>query len=157
MIISDFIVAFSKAWKEINKDKIRSKIQIKEIKALMNEWKERTDDIKKVEDLLSKHWKYLPITQRRDYVQKTYDLIHYGFDIGYSEDGTRTYMGAYEYGLTKIYDYIYGVCLNNYIDMLSYYHQKNYDMVDKKYKSCLDCVNEKLEAYNIVSKTNDSK
>ena len=70
-MILDLVIAFKKALAEINKDKIRSKEQINEIKALMNQWKERASDIKKVEDILSKHWKYLPIKQRKDYVQKT--------------------------------------------------------------------------------------
>jgi len=152
MIISEFIFAFKETWKEINKDKIRSKTQINEIKALMNEWKERIEDIKKVENILSKHWYYIPAVQRKDYIQKTYDLIHYGFNVEYHEDGSRTYRGSYDYGLTKMYNCIYNILHNNYTNLMSYYNKNNYLMVDKTYKNCLECVNEKLESYGITQK-----
>ena len=110
-MILDLVIAFKKAWAEINKDKIRSKEQINEIKALMNPWKERASDLKKVEGILSKHWKYLPINQRKDYIQKTYDLLQYGFDAG-----TRTYLRGYPYGLVQIYNDTY-----KYIESGQYY------------------------------------
>ena len=150
MSILDLVIAFKKAWEEINKDKTRSKEQIKAIKSLVNEWEERTDDIKKVEDILSKHWKYLPINQRKDYVQKTYDLIHYGFDVEYHNDGTRTYYGGYDYGLIQIYDSIYKYIACKYNDMKHNYNKRNYATVNSIYENCLDHINEKLEQYHIL-------
>lgn len=154
-MILDLVVAFKKAWAEINKDKIRSKEQIKAIKSLANEWKERTDDIKKVEDILSKHWKYLPIKQRKDYIQKTYDLIHYGFDVEYHEDGTRTYFGAYDNGLIKIYESIYKTLINEYSDMKDFYISKDYEYVNRIYENCINYINEKLKLYHILENNNE--
>lgn len=154
-MILDLVVAFKKAWAEINKDKIRSKEQINEIKSLMKQWKERASDIKKVEDILSKHWKYLPINQRKDYVQKTYDLIHYGFDVEYHEDGTRTYYGGYDYGLVQIYNYIYRYIVCKYNDMKSNYNTRNYATVNSIYEYCIDHINEKLEQYHILENNNE--
>jgi len=154
MSILDLVIAFKKAWKEINKDKTRSKEQIKAIKSLVNDWKERGDDIKKVEDILSKHWIYLPINQRRDYVQKTIDLIHYGFDVEYHNDGTRTYFGGYDYGLAQIYDSIYKYIVCKYNDMKHQYNKRNYTTVNSIYENCLDHINEKLEQYNIKKNNN---
>ena len=149
-MILDLVVAFKKAWSEINKDKIRSKEQIKAIKSLANEWKERTDDIKKVEDILTKHWKYLPINQRRDYIQKTYDLFHYGFDVEYHEDGTRTYYGGYDYGLVQIYNDTYEYIVNQYNRMKDFYNSKHYEYVNRIYEDCIDRINEKLKQYHIL-------
>ncbi len=149
-MILDLVIAFKKAWAEINKDKIRSKEQIKAIKSLANEWKERTDDIKKVEDILSKHWKYLPITQRKDYIQKTYDLLHYGFDAG-----TSTYLSGYAYGLTQIYNDTYEYIVCQYNDMKDFYNSKDYKYVNRVYENCLYRINEKLEQYHILENNNE--
>ena len=154
-MILDLVVAFKKAWSEINKDKIRSKEQINEIKSLMNQWKERASDIKKVEDILSKHWKYLPINQRRDYIQKTYDLIHYGFDVEYHEDGTRTYYGGYDYALVQVYNSIYRYIVYKYNDMKYHYNKGYYATVNSEYENCIDHINEKLKQYHILENNNN--
>ena len=149
-MVLDLFIAFKKAWEEINKDKIRSKEQIKTIKVLMNQWKERASDIKKVEDILSKHWKYLPITQRKDYIQKTYDLLHYGFDFG-----TTTYLRGYAYGLSQIYKDTYEYIVCQYNDMKDFYHSKDYEYVNRIYEDCIDCINEKLKQYNILENNDE--
>ena len=154
-MILDLFIAYKKAWAEINKDKIRSKEQINEIKSLMKQWKERASDIKKVEDILSKHWKYLPIKQRKDYVQKTYDLIHYGFDVEYHEDGTRTYYGGYDYGLVQIYYCIYKYIVYKYNEMKHHYNKSNYATVNSIYKNCIDNINVKLELYHILENNDE--
>lgn len=155
MSILDLVIAFKKVWKEINKDKTRSQIQINEIKALMNQWKERTDDIKKVEDILSKHWKYFPINQRKDYIQKTLDLIHYGFDVEYHEDSTRTYNSGYGYGLVQIYNDTYEYIARRYNDMKHHYNKRHYEYVNRIYEDCIDRINEKLEQYHILENNNN--
>lgn len=154
-MIFDLIIAFKKAWGEINKDKIRSKNQLKDTKIFIKEWKERTEDIKKVEKILSKHWHYLPIVQRQDYIQKTYDLIHYGFDVEYHENGSRTYFGGYDNGLAKIYQLIHDYIVVQYNDMKHYYNKKNYEKVNSIYQTFIKYINEKLEQYHILEKDNE--
>ena len=155
MMLLDLFIAFKKAWREINKDKIRSKEQIKEIKSLANDWKERTNDIKKVEDILTKHWKYFPINQRKDYIQKTYDLLHYGFDVEYHKDGTRTYFGAYDNGLTKIYNDTFKYIVSQYNDMKDFYNSKDYEYVNRIYENCIGNINETLKKYHILENNNE--
>ena len=150
MNILDLVIAFKKAWGGINKDKIRSQIQLDEIKKLVDQWKELTDDMKKVEDILSKHWKYLPITQRKDYIQKTYDLLHYGFDAG-----TSTYFRGYSYGLTQIYKDTYEYIVCQYNNMKHYYNKRHYEYVNRIYEDCIDRINEKLEQYHILENNNE--
>ena len=150
MSILDLFIAFKEACGKINKDKIRSQIQLDEIKELVDQWKERTDDIKKVEDILSKHWKYLPITQRKDYIQKTYDLLHYGFDTV-----THTYLIGEPYGLVQIYNDTYEYIVRQYNDMKYFYHSKNYEYVNRRYENCINHINEKLEQYHILENNNE--
>ena len=143
MTLFDFIEVFKKTWNETNKDKIRSKEQIKEIEELANTYKKLTEDIKNVYHLLNTNWKYLPIKQRKDYIKKTVNLINYGFDIEYHDDG------GYANGLINIYESIYKTINNYHYDMKSYYHEKDYSFVNRLYENCINKVDQTLIKYNI--------
>lgn len=149
MTLFDFIEVFKKTWNETNKDKIRSKEQIKEIEELANTYKKITEDIKNVWHLLNTNWKYLPIKQRKDYIKKTVLLISYGFDIEYHDDGGYTLKGGYSNGLIQIYESIYKIIMNYYYDMKSYYHIKDYSFVNRLYENCINKVDQTLIEYNI--------
>lgn len=147
MTLFDFIEVFKKTWNETNKDKIRSKEQIKEIEELANTYKKLTEDIKNVYHLLNTNWKYLPIKQRKDYIKKTVNLISYGFDIEY-HDGGYTLNGD-DNGLVNIYESIYKTIMNYHYDMKSYYHAKDYSFVNRLYENCINKVDQTLIKYNI--------
>ena len=149
MTLFDFIEVFKKTWNETNKDKIRSKEQIKEIEELANTYKKLTEDIKNVYRLLNTNWKYLPIKQRKDYIKKTVNLISYGFDIEYRDDGGYTLNGGYANGLINIYESIYKTINNYHYDMKSYYHEKDYSFVNRLYENCINKVDQTLIEYNI--------
>ena len=149
MTLFDFIEVFKKTWYETNKDKIRSKEQIKEIEELANTYKKLTEDIKNVYHLLNTNWKYLPIKQRKDYIIKTVNLISYGFDIEYHDDGGYTLKGGYSNGLIQIYESIYKTLMNYHYDMKSYYHEKDYSFVNRLYENCINKVDQTLIEYNI--------
>lgn len=149
MTLFDFIEVFKKTWNETNKDKIRSKEQIKEIEELANTYKKLTEDIKNVYHLLDTNWKYLPIKQRKDYIKKTVNLISYGFDIEYYDDGRYTLNGGYANGLINIYESIYKTLMNYHYDMKSYYHEKDYSFVNRLYENCINKVDQTLIKYNI--------
>lgn len=149
MMLFDFIEVFKKTWNETNKDKIRSKEQIKEIEELANTYKKLTEDIKNVYHLLNINWKYLPIKQRKDYIKKTVNLISYGFDIEYHDDGGYTLKGGYANGLINIYESIYKTIMNYHYDMKSYYHEKDYSFVNRLYENCINKVDQTLIKYNI--------
>ena len=147
--VFNFIDTFKVTWNEINKDKKRSKDQIQEIKSLANAWKKRAEDIKNVENILKDNWEYLPVDQRKDYIQKTIDLIHHGFNVKYYEDGTRTYYGGYVYGLINIYEYIHETILYEYSNMKNYYNSKDYEYVNRLYENCIKQIDKTLIKYNI--------
>ena len=143
--VFNFIDTFKVTWYEINKDKKRSKDQLQEIKSLANAWKKRAEDIKNVGHILKDNWLYLPVDQRKDYIQKTIDLIHHGFNVEYHEDGTRTYYGGYAYGLINIYETI----LYEYSNMKNYYNSKDYEYVNRLYENCIKQIDKTLIKYNI--------
>lgn len=147
--VFNFIDTFKVTWDEINKDKKRSKKQMQEIKSLANIWKKRAEDFKNVENILKDNWEYLPVNQRKDYIQKTIDLIHHGFNVKYHEDGTRTYYGGYAYGLINIYEYIHETILYEYSNMKNYYNTKDYAYVNRLYENCIKQVDQTLIKYNI--------
>ena len=89
-MIIDLIKAFKDAYNKIYAEKITAKNHIKEIKELLKEWEDRNNNIRLAEKILKDNWHYLPIIQRRDFIQKTVDLINYGFDVKYNDDGTIT-------------------------------------------------------------------
>lgn len=149
MTLFDFIEVFKKTWYETNKDKIRSKEQIKEIEALANTYKKLIEDIKNVERLLNINWKWLPIKQRKDYIKKTVLLISYGFDIEYHDDGGYTLNSGYANGLINIYESIYKTINDYHYDMKSYYHVKDYSFVNRLYENCINKVDQTLIKYNI--------
>lgn len=156
-MIKDLYFAIVKAYKEVYAEKIEAKEKIKEIKNLLKEWENRTEDIKKVENLLTVNWHYLPIKQRKDYIQRTVDLIHYGFDIEYHEDGTRTYYGGYDFGLKKMYKNIADVLQSYNDNMKSLYKKREYDNVIKDYDECINYINSLLEKYGILEKSNNNE
>ena len=147
--VFNFIDTFKVTWYEINKDKKRSKDQLQEIKSLANTWEKRAEDIKTVGHILKDNWLYLPIDQRKDYIQKTIDLIHHGFNVEYHEDGTRTYYGGYAYGLINIYEYIHETILYEYSNMKNYYNSKDYEYVNRLYENCIKQIDKTLIKYNI--------
>ena len=149
MTLFDFIEVFKKTWYETNKDKIRSKEQIKEIEELANTYKKLTEDIKNVYHLLNTNWEYLPIKQRKDYIKKTVNLISYGFDIEYHDDGGYTLNCGYANGLINIYESIHKTINDYHYDMKSYYHEKDYSFVNRLYENCINKVDQTLINYNI--------
>ena len=149
-MIIDLIQAIKDAYNKIYAEKIEAKSKIKIAKKLFNEWKDRANNIKLVENLLKDNWQFLPIKQRKDYIQKTVDLIHHGFDVEYHEDGSITYYGGYDFGLKNMYDRIVDIIKGNLKDMKDLYENHEYQKVIKAYDNCIDEINEKLVKYHIL-------
>lgn len=155
-MIIELIKAFKDAYNKIYAEKIIAKKRIKEIEKLLKEWENRIDDIKLVEKTLIDNWHYLPIKQRKDYIQKTVDLIHYGFDIEYHDDGRCTYYGGYYYGLKKIYKNIVDVLQSYKNDMKHSYKNYEYDYVINDYIECSNKINLLMEKYGILEKSDNN-
>jgi len=154
-MIKDFLFILKKTYLEYSKDKRDAYQKIKEIESLQNEWKQRSIEMKTIENLLNKNWEVFPILQRKDYIQKTWDLIHYGFKVTYKEDGTRSYEGGYDFGLIQIYDSLSTICINRLQDMRREYKQHNYKDVVMYYNTCKEELIKKKQRYDIPIKNED--
>jgi len=156
-MIIELFKAFKDAYIKIYAEKIAAKKYIKEIKNLRKEWEDRANDITSVERILQNNWRFLPINQRKDYIQKTIDLIHYGFDVEYHDDGTRTYNGGYNNGLRYIYNDIF-LIVRGYLNEMKYSYKHNeYQDVISTYRECINKINEKLEMYHIINNIKDNE
>lgn len=153
----DLIIAIKEAYKKIYADKLKAKKLIKELNDLKLHFCCDSQLSAKIEEYLGVLWHDLPIKQRKDYIQKTLDLLHYGFDVEYHEDGSRTYYGGYDFGLTKIYK-----SLENCIDAdikrcKTYYSNHEYQMVETVYNESIADVNDRLIRYGILEDKKDDE
>ena len=110
----------------------------------------------KIEENLSSIWKDLPVKQRKNYIQKTLDLLHYGFYVTYHEDGSRTY-GGFDFGITAIYK-----SLEDYVNAdiercRAYYLNHEYQMVELVYNESIANINNKLVRYGILEVKKDDE
>lgn len=152
----DLIIAIKEAYKKIYADKIKAKKLIKELNDLKLHFSYTSQVSAKIEENLSSIWKDLPIKQRRDYIQKTFDLLHSGFDVTYHEDGSRTYSG-FSFGITAIYK-----SLENYVNedierCRAYYLNHEYQMVESVYNESIADINNKLVRYGILEVKKDDE
>ena len=152
----DLIIAIKEAYKKIYADKIKAKKLIKELNDLKLHFSCVSQVSAKIEENLSSIWKDLPIKQRRDYIQKTFDLLHSGFDVTYHEDGSRTYSG-FSFGITAIYK-----SLENYVNerierCRAYYLNHEYQMVESVYNESIADINDRLVRYGILEVKKDDE
>ena len=152
----DLIIAIKEAYKKIYADKIKAKKFIKELNDLKLHFSYVSQVSAKIEENLSSIWKDLPIKQRRDYIQKTFDLLHHGFDVTYHEDGSRTYSG-FSFGITAIYKSLENY-VNEYIERCrAYYLNHEYQMVESVYNESIADINNKLVRYGILEVKKDDE
>ena len=152
----DLIIAIKEAYKKIYADKIKAKKLIKELNDLKLHFSYTSQVSAKIEENLSSIWKDLPIKQRRDYIQKTFDLLHSGFDVTYHEDGSRTYSG-FSFGITAIYKSLENY-VNEYIERCrAYYLNHEYQMVESVYNDSIAKINDRLVRYGILEVKKDDE
>ena len=152
----DLIIAIKEAYKKIYADKIKAKKLIKELNDLKLHFSYVSQVSAKIEENLLSIWKDLPVKQRRDYVQKTFDLLHHGFDVTYHEDGSRTYY-SYDFGITAIYK-----SFENYVNAdiercRAYYLNHEYQMVESVYNESIAEINDRLVRYGILEVKKDDE
>jgi len=153
----DLIIAIKEAYQKIYADKLKAKKLIKELKDLKYHFHCDSRLSEKIEEYLGVIWHDLPIKQRKDYIQKTLDLFHYGFDVEYHEDGSRTYYGGYDFGLTKIYKLIEN-CIDDAIKTCeAYYSNHEYQRVELAFNESIMNVDKKLVQYGILDERKDDE
>ena len=154
-MIKDFILALIDAYKKLYADKLQAIEYIKELNKLKLHYSDTKTKLQNIEDYLKTIWNDLPIDQRKDYIQKTYDLIHYGFNVKYHKDGTRTY-GGFRYGMISMYEYLIKLVERKIIECKNHYKHQEYPEIATIYNETKKKLNEELISYGILnSESND--
>ena len=76
--IKEFIAAFKNAYNTINVNKIDAKKAIDEYSKEVDGIVYAYDSLKIIFERLEESYKYFPIKERQDFIQKTLDLLRYG-------------------------------------------------------------------------------
>ena len=152
----DLIIAIKEAYKKIYADKIKAKKLIKELNDLKLHFSYVSQVSAKIEENLSSIWKDLPIKQRRDYIQRTLDLLQYGFDVTYHEDGSRTYSG-FSFGITAIYKSLEDYVNADIEKCKVYYSNHEYQLIESVYNKSITDINNKLVRYGILEVKKDDE
>jgi hypothetical protein len=76
--IKDFITVFKVALNEVNKEKFLAKEAMSEYTKKLSNIECVKTEMKEAFDKLSNVYSYLPKTERKDYIQKSLDLLKYG-------------------------------------------------------------------------------
>ena len=108
-----------RTWKELRKEKNEAKKVLKDIQVVVEHWERVWKTAENIEKELSAIYSDLPESQRQDYVQKTMDLLKYGFDIDVEWKSD---------GFISIFHYIYTVCLR-YQEHAEKLYKENYEGV----------------------------
>jgi len=140
-MIKELIIAYIKAYKEVNAEKIKAKECIGYAKQMKKNWVLKQDEVRIALKILSHLYLSLPKEPRKNCVQGTIDLLQYG--IGVPRNNRKD-------GLIKLYQ----EDIINYIDTYlkhakKQYKKNNYDEVIKKYDDLIKMVKEQLNIWNV--------
>lgn len=133
----DLIIAIKEAYQKIYADKIKAKQLINNLKELKKEYSECNEKSQLIEKYLVDIWQYLPIEQRKDYVQKTADLLHYAFDLK-----NKNVIGFG--GMTKFFQNVAAELEAEIEICKEYYNNHEYFEVIEEYSNTIYNLNKKL-------------
>ena len=100
------------------KEKNEAKKVLKDIQVVVEHWERMWKTAENIEKELSAIYSDLPESQRQDYVQKTMELLKYGFDIDTEYNGG---------GYIDIFKNIYIFCEGYQYRAKTLYNEKNYN------------------------------
>ena len=134
-MIWEFIKAYKEAYTKVYNNRIIAKSDIKKVKHIIKSYETVKNKAKNIKKLLYDINGFLPIKQRADYVQKTLDLLMYGFDVNASSENGM--IGNYRYIETEAKHYLERMekafSKHNYKEV-----NEIYDALDKMIKHNLD-------------------
>lgn len=103
-MIWEFIKAYKEAYRNVCNDRLIAKSKINDVKRLIKSYEITLNKAEKIKKLLYDINGFLPMKQRTDYVQKTIDLLMYGFDITASSE--KGMIGNYKSIITSLKGYL---------------------------------------------------
>ena len=148
--IKEFIKAFKDAYNTINVNKIVAKKAIDNYSNKVDYIVYTTDSLKIIFERLEAIYYYFPIKERRDFIQKTLDLLRYGIkdDNGHFKDFC---------GFMKLYISKANGAKNNLAHLNELYKESKYDEVKECAKKYLEQIEEFYVLYGIKEISNESK
>ena len=148
--IKEFIKAFKDAYNTINANKINAKKAIDDYSKEVDDIVYAADSLKIIFVRLKAIYKYFPIKERHDFIQKTLDLLIYGRrnDNGDLEDF---------YGLRSLYTSTADNAKNNLVYLKKLYKKSRYGEVQVLAKEYSERLVNFYILYNIIDKPNESK
>ena len=150
MKIKEFIKAFKDAYNTINVNKINAKKAIDDYSKEVNDIVYAADSLKIIFVRLEAIYSCFPIKERRDFIQKTLDLLRYGRrnDNGDLKDF---------YGLRSLYHSNANYAKNNLARLKYLYKKGRYDEVQVLAKEYSEQLEDFYVLYNIIDNPNESK
>ena len=138
--IRDFIVAYKTAYSA----RISAKDKIKMMKVQHKKFRQLHELCKRIEKDLGDIYHFCPTNQRQDFIQKTLDFFHYGFDILYKKDGRTTYFGGRDYGWTRRIGDIESHIAFAISDSWTDYSNSRYNEIEQRYNDLLKWIDNEL-------------
>ena len=148
--IKEFIEAFKDAYNTVNVVKINAKKAIDAFSKKVDDIVYATDSLRIIFTRLEGVYKYFPIKERQDFIQKTLDLLRYGRkdDSGILKDFR---------GLTSLYYSNTNWAKNNLAHLKELYKKGRYGEVEVLAKEYSEQLEEFYILYNIIDNPNESK
>lgn len=148
--IKEFIEAFKDAYNTVNVVKINAKKAIDVYSKKVDDIVYATDSLRIISTRLEGVYKYFPIKERQDFIQKTLDLLKYGRkdDSGILKDFR---------GLTSLYYSKANWAKNNLAHLNELYKKGRYGEVEVLAKEYSELLEEFYILYNVIDNPNESK
>lgn len=148
--IKEFIEAFKDAYNTINVNKIDAKKAIDDYSKEVDGIVYAADSLKIIFIRLEGVYKYFPIKERQDFIQKTLDLLRYG------RKDDKWYLKDYD-GFITLYTSTANCAKNNLTYLRKLYKKGRYGVVKVLAKEYSERLEEFYVLYNIIDKPNESK
>jgi hypothetical protein len=148
--IKEFIKAFKDAYNTINVNKIDAKKAIDDYSKEVDGIVYAADSLKIIFIRLEGVYKYFPIKERQDFIQKTLDLLRYG------RKDDKWYLKDYD-GFITLYISTANWAKNNLTYLKKLYKKGRYGVVKVLAKEYSERLEEFYVLYNIIDKPNESK
>ena len=150
MKIKEFIKAFKDAYNTINVNKINAKKAIDDYSKEVDDIVYAADSLKIIFVRLEGVYKYFPIKERRDFIQKTLDLLRYG-----RKDANGDLMD-YD-GFRTLYHSSANCAKINLVHLKKLYKKGRYGEVNVLAKEYSEQLEEFYVLYNIIDIPNENK
>lgn len=139
-MIKELIIAWTKAYKEVNAERLKAKECIENAKQMKKNWVLKQDEVRIALKILGNLYLSLPKEPRKNCVQGTIDLLQYGIGVPHNN---------WKDGIIKLYQENVIDKIDRYIKYANkQYKKNNYNEVIKNYDDLIENVKEQLKIWD---------